>query len=616
MYPNRTLEIIFDLVNCSRVGDSGRQWKGHCPAHEDAHSSLTIGLGDDDKILLHCKAGCSTDSIRRALGLTWADLASPHTSSRRNGSDYPRLHKPQPIRRVPREDSKTPAELQAMLKKLEADPDCVRGVARYAAHLGLSAQVLWDLGARWNRLQVWPKSDNDPGELWYPERDGDGEIIGIGIRCWDGSKRFVTGSHRGVHFQSDVLERTGPVYLVEGLTDTAVLLALGLCAIGRPSNKGGWVQIGKLLAAIDADREIIVVGENDRKPSGFWPGREGAEETARELAALLNRPVKAALVAEPFKDTREWFQAPHAANVNLGAAYRASLTVFAEFPVAVQEVTDEEIEANIVSFRGKGAYTYPEELCPNPRHQLHKHKETHLLREMLVRCGCNTCPQCLLRKKRLRHEALCRHMTAEEKKGGQLHCAVACYSKREWEATRRAILRQRGQFIRYRHEGNRFYVISTLAFAGSRPLPFDEAEKWAKHAVDNSVCGTKKSSFFSSSKGWAMVRELPTKQYERLGNIHMPPQAVKQLCEQKLGVNGIDQVRPPDSALLIKGYINYAARDGVSDPFVQLLLDRTGSLSSGCNTNDSDRTSYTNYFFRRLPPKLDEWWGGLMDPTG
>jgi DNA-binding transcriptional ArsR family regulator len=48
-------------------------WLARCPAHDDSKPSLHITLGED-RILLHCFAGCSTDSILRALGIHTADL--------------------------------------------------------------------------------------------------------------------------------------------------------------------------------------------------------------------------------------------------------------------------------------------------------------------------------------------------------------------------------------------------------------------------------------------------------------------------------------------------------------------------------------------------------------
>ena len=48
------------------------------------------------------------------------------------------------------------------------------------------------------------------------------------------------------------------------------------------------------------------MGENDRKPDGSWPGRDGAIAVARGLARGLGRDVKHILPPAPFKDMRSY----------------------------------------------------------------------------------------------------------------------------------------------------------------------------------------------------------------------------------------------------------------------------------------------------------------------
>lgn len=45
-----------------------------CPAHEDKSNSLSVTEGKDGRVLLKCHAGCTTEEICGALGLTVADL--------------------------------------------------------------------------------------------------------------------------------------------------------------------------------------------------------------------------------------------------------------------------------------------------------------------------------------------------------------------------------------------------------------------------------------------------------------------------------------------------------------------------------------------------------------
>jgi len=50
------------------------QWQACCPAHDDRTPSLSIALGDDERILLTCHAGCDVKSILQALHLELKDL--------------------------------------------------------------------------------------------------------------------------------------------------------------------------------------------------------------------------------------------------------------------------------------------------------------------------------------------------------------------------------------------------------------------------------------------------------------------------------------------------------------------------------------------------------------
>ena len=73
------------LAKLKKVKKHGSGWQASCPAHEDNNPSLSISIGVDGKILLHCHAGCSFDSIVQALGLYAKDLM-PENGHSTNGS--------------------------------------------------------------------------------------------------------------------------------------------------------------------------------------------------------------------------------------------------------------------------------------------------------------------------------------------------------------------------------------------------------------------------------------------------------------------------------------------------------------------------------------------------
>jgi hypothetical protein len=67
-----TAEALAELAKARRIG-KGR-WLTRCPAHDDRSPSLSIGNGQDGRVLLRCWAGCRTGDILAALGLGWRAL--------------------------------------------------------------------------------------------------------------------------------------------------------------------------------------------------------------------------------------------------------------------------------------------------------------------------------------------------------------------------------------------------------------------------------------------------------------------------------------------------------------------------------------------------------------
>jgi 5S rRNA maturation endonuclease (ribonuclease M5) len=49
------------------------RYQAYCPAHEDKNASLSI-LVDNERILLHCHAGCTIEEIMKSVGITYDDL--------------------------------------------------------------------------------------------------------------------------------------------------------------------------------------------------------------------------------------------------------------------------------------------------------------------------------------------------------------------------------------------------------------------------------------------------------------------------------------------------------------------------------------------------------------
>lgn len=65
-------------------------WLVTCPAHPDSHASLRVAVGRE-RLLLKCRAGCTTEDVLKAWGLSWSDLPAVDgvSVSRRVAPDVP-----------------------------------------------------------------------------------------------------------------------------------------------------------------------------------------------------------------------------------------------------------------------------------------------------------------------------------------------------------------------------------------------------------------------------------------------------------------------------------------------------------------------------------------------
>ena len=62
------------LAGLEQVKGTNGQYTAKCPAHDDRVNSLSVSVGRDGRILLHCHAGCTTEAILAAMHLDMKDL--------------------------------------------------------------------------------------------------------------------------------------------------------------------------------------------------------------------------------------------------------------------------------------------------------------------------------------------------------------------------------------------------------------------------------------------------------------------------------------------------------------------------------------------------------------
>lgn len=137
-----------------------------------------------------------------------------------------------------------------------------------------------------------------------PERDAEGSVVGQAKRFDDGGKGFVTGGNRGLTYAAPLDRYAGatmvdPVFVVEGMSDVAAGLSMGLDIVGRPSAIGGATQLAELLK----DRHVCIIAENDDA------GQNGAKAIAEKIVGdvrtlrIISPPVE-------HKDLRTWYAEP------------------------------------------------------------------------------------------------------------------------------------------------------------------------------------------------------------------------------------------------------------------------------------------------------------------
>ncbi len=186
-------------------------------------------------------------------------------------------------------DAKTERDftLDAWRWHVAASTKHVGALELFANQLGLPLDVLLSLEVGASEENRWS----------FPMLNRHGAVVGIRLRCHDGSKFAVTGSRNGLFYCEPL---TDPIIVVEGPTDAGAAMALGFSAVGRASANPGHVADGDL-AQLLAGRSVVIIEDADET------GRKGVTS----LVAKLVRLVRDFRVIRPtgWKDLRAALQA-------------------------------------------------------------------------------------------------------------------------------------------------------------------------------------------------------------------------------------------------------------------------------------------------------------------
>lgn len=249
-------------VELSGLRKNGDGYLARCPAHPDRNASLSIGEGDDGRLLLHCFAGCSLDAILEALHLDARDLFADNRKGG-GGSSCP---------------SKSPATVQPR-------PGCT--LAQYAQAKALPLGFLRGLGLSDMTYLGAPA-------LRVPYLDADGTTTAVRFRmalskAQGGDQRFAwrSGSKPCLYGLQRLVEAraVGWVVLVEGESDAQTLWCHGFPALGLPGANTWRAEWAELLDGVE---RIYVVIEPDSGGEAMLKWLAGS--AIRERVLLIRLP--------------------------------------------------------------------------------------------------------------------------------------------------------------------------------------------------------------------------------------------------------------------------------------------------------------------------------------
>lgn len=229
----------------------------------------------------------------------WCGYSLTHAICLRISSDRPTanggwlhpLGSAPDIRFAPKRKAEPVVDCAALMRQwwIEGPPRIIE----LSEVLQVDSHSLMMMNATWaERHQAWA----------FPMVNSEREITGIRLRNEHGEKWAVKGGRNGLFVPS--VQPQKRVFIVEGPTDCAALLSIGLFAIGRPSCNEGADIFRALLPKLGVRSAVIVSDHDDDKarPDGstYNPGVDGAVRLSERL------PVPNCIWLPPTKDAREF----------------------------------------------------------------------------------------------------------------------------------------------------------------------------------------------------------------------------------------------------------------------------------------------------------------------
>jgi phage/plasmid primase-like uncharacterized protein len=239
-------------------------WVDICPAHNDQQPSLSIGIGEDGQLLLHCFAGCSFTDILVAAGLRGglhvaqvsADVVQRRCETRQQN------------------DEKTLARCNEIWR--QGKP--IEGTLSHAYLASRGITVFSDCLRHHEGLIYSRTGERLPVLLTAAQRGG--KLTGL-HRIFlnpDGTKRdkLMLGSFKGA--AAHLVGKYGPLYVAEGIETALSLPMLNPQKIGRywaAFSAGGM----KSLVLPQRPDQLIIAADGDT--AGLEAANDLGERAAR-----------------------------------------------------------------------------------------------------------------------------------------------------------------------------------------------------------------------------------------------------------------------------------------------------------------------------------------------
>ena len=252
-----------DLISRLHARPCGRGWKAKCPAHDDREPSLSINKGADHRILIKCQAGCSTDDVLAALGMTYHDL-------------FPAKFSRMPPRSVSLLPPRTSQSADDFLSKQE----CLRAI-EMAVTLRKTPNLCERIAqARGWRTETIRELSREPSLGWH---DGKLAFIyetGVKLRWRQQGERIIRWAFgKSWLWRGSYIDTVTTVYLCEGETDAISLIDAGLesdgqtIAVALPSAS----TFNERWATLFAGKEVVLALDADR------PGQQASLRVSQFL---------------------------------------------------------------------------------------------------------------------------------------------------------------------------------------------------------------------------------------------------------------------------------------------------------------------------------------------